>query len=147
MEAFAISVKAFIVDKGKLFVAKRIPNEVHYAGKWDIPGGRLAVGENPFDGLKRETKEETGLEIEIMMPIQVDHFIRDDGQKITMIIFLCKPLTTAVTLSKAHTEYKWMGVKDTGQLQDWLVPIAKTLTKYDLYKFVSEPPINPSSAP
>jgi ADP-ribose pyrophosphatase YjhB (NUDIX family) len=33
-------------------------------GKIDVPGGFLHVGEHPVDGLKREVKEELGVEIE-----------------------------------------------------------------------------------
>jgi len=33
-------------------------------GFWDIPGGFLEEGEEPFDGLRREFLEETGLEVE-----------------------------------------------------------------------------------
>jgi ADP-ribose pyrophosphatase YjhB (NUDIX family) len=33
-------------------------------GKWDTPGGFLEEGEAPLDGLRRELREETGLEIE-----------------------------------------------------------------------------------
>ena len=93
-------------------------------------------GENPFDGLKRETKEETGLKIEILLPFAVDHFVRDDGQKITMIIFLCRPLTDNIAISEAHTEYTWFDLKSLDGLQDWLVPIAKDFSKYKLDEFV-----------
>jgi ADP-ribose pyrophosphatase YjhB (NUDIX family) len=33
-------------------------------GTWDTPGGFLEEGEAPLDGLRRELREETGLEIE-----------------------------------------------------------------------------------
>ena len=33
-------------------------------GRWDVPGGFLEEGEHPLDGLRREFREETGLEIE-----------------------------------------------------------------------------------
>jgi len=33
-------------------------------GKWDIPGGFLHEGENAIEGLRREVREETGVEIE-----------------------------------------------------------------------------------
>jgi len=65
------------------------------------------IGENPFKGLKRETKEETGLDIEVLNPLKVHHFTREDRQKITMITFLCKPLSYSVNLSKEHTNYLW----------------------------------------
>jgi 8-oxo-dGTP diphosphatase len=34
------------------------------AGKWDLPGGFLEEDEDPLDGLRRELREETGVEIE-----------------------------------------------------------------------------------
>lgn len=74
------------------------------------------MGENPFEGLKRETKEETGLEIEILNPLKVHHFPRDDGQKITMITFYCKPLTDSVKLSEEHIAYQWTALNDSFNL-------------------------------
>jgi ADP-ribose pyrophosphatase YjhB (NUDIX family) len=137
MKEPGIAVKAYIVSAGKLLVLKRIPNDDHYAGKWDIPGGRLKVGEDPMDGLKRETKEETGLEIEILLPIDVQHFTRDDGQITTMVIFLCKPLTKKVKLSEEHTEYSWIGINDIASHPVWLATTTEKFFKYGLDKFVS----------
>lgn len=34
------------------------------AGRWDLPGGFLHEDEHPVDGLRREVREETALEIE-----------------------------------------------------------------------------------
>jgi len=105
-----IAVKSFIVDDGKLLIIKRRDDDVHTPGVWEIPGGRLESGESPFLGLIREVKEETGLDIEVKNPLDVDHFTRDDGQVITMIIFLCKALTYTVKLSEEHTDYEWVPV-------------------------------------
>ena len=116
---------------------KRRADEVHYAGKWDIPGGRLEVGEDPLEGLKRETKEETNLDIDILLPIGTQHFTRDDGQRITMIIFLCKPLTNNIVMSKAqHTEYKWVDATKTEEHPSWLMSTSENFLKYGLDKFV-----------
>jgi 8-oxo-dGTP diphosphatase len=35
-----------------------------FKGRWDLPGGFLDEGEHPLEGVKRELREETGLEIE-----------------------------------------------------------------------------------
>ena len=132
-----MAVKAYIVSAGKLLVLKRVPNDDHYAGKWDIPGGRLGPGENPLDGLRRETREETGLDIDILLPMDVQHFVRDDKQVITMIIFLCRPLTDKVKLSKEHSEYRWVDLKDTKEHPIWLTGATEKLFKYELEGFVS----------
>ena len=110
MDNFRNAAKAFIVRDNKLFMMKRRPNDPHKPGKLDIPGGRLELGENPFDGLKREMKEETGAEVEIIMPIAVKHFTREDGQNITLTMYWCNLITDEIRLSEEHTEYKWLDI-------------------------------------
>lgn len=110
---FRISAKSFIIDgDDRVLVLKRSDSDVHKAGIWEIPGGRLDLGENPFEGLKRETKEETGLDIEVFEPLAIKHFTREDNQVITMIVFLCKALKGKIKLSKEHTEYEWIDVRN-----------------------------------
>ena len=105
---FRLAAKSFIVKDNKLLVIKRRPSDVQKPSIWEIPGGRLELGENPFEGLRRETKEETGLDIEVLNPLTVRHFTRDDNQRITMIIFYCKPITSEVNLSEEHTDFEWL---------------------------------------
>ena len=40
-----------------------------WQGKWIGPGGKLELGETIGDGIKREVREETGLEIELVKPL------------------------------------------------------------------------------
>ncbi|MDP2650457.1 MAG: NUDIX domain-containing protein [bacterium] len=111
---YALAVKALIVNtaKNQILLVKRRLKDVHSPGVWEVPGGRLVTGEDPFDGLKRETREEAGLEIEIHQPLDVRHFTRDDGQQITLIIFLCSPFTNDIALSEEHTEYEWVHAEE-----------------------------------
>jgi NAD+ diphosphatase len=59
----APTASALCVDAAdRLLLARRAhaPDE----GLWDLPGGFLDEGEHPLDALRRELKEETGLDVE-----------------------------------------------------------------------------------
>ena len=105
---FRVAVKTFIVDdEDRVLIIKRRLDDCHYPGIYEIPGGRLELGENIFTGAKRETKEETGLDIEILYPLDVHHFTRQDNQEITSISFLCRALSRDVELSEEHIDHSW----------------------------------------
>jgi 8-oxo-dGTP diphosphatase len=133
MDNVRIAVKAFTVKDGKALILKRRPNDVHKPAEWDIPGGRLDLGEDPIKGVEREAEEEIGIDIDILLPIEIQHFTRDDGQIITMIIFLCKPLTDDIKLSEEHTEFKWLDINEQrDEFPEWMNSVIDNMLKYKL---------------
>lgn len=62
----AVAQKALIEQDGKILMVQYPDDDHAAAGKWDLPGGRLHVGESALQGLKREVQEETGLEVEVV---------------------------------------------------------------------------------
>jgi len=107
--ACALAAKAFVInDRGELLIIKRRPNDVHSPDVWEVPGGRLEVGEDPIEGVQRETREEVSIEIDVQEPLGVRSFTRDDGQHITMMVFRAKPCTTGIVLSEEHTAFEWV---------------------------------------
>ena len=117
MVDFRVAAKSFIVnDKNELLLLKRRSDDVMKPGMWEIPGGRLEPGEHPHEGVIRETKEETGLDIEVKQIMDMRHFVRSDNQTITMLVFLCKPLHQEVNLSEEHTDHKWISIEDKEQI-------------------------------
>jgi 8-oxo-dGTP diphosphatase len=108
---FRLAVKAFIVNKDRLLIVKRASDDIQKPNIWEIPGGRLEPGEDPFIGLIREIREETGLYITPILPMSINHFTRDDGQIITMIVSLCKPLGGRIKISKEHSNLEWIELK------------------------------------
>ena len=59
----APTASALVEDAGgRVLLARRAVEPD--AGLWDVPGGYLEEGEHPLDGLRRELREEAGLEIE-----------------------------------------------------------------------------------
>lgn len=54
---------------------------------WNLPGGTLEHGESPWDCLKREIKEETGLEVEV--PRLAGVYSKTDKDEV-VFSFVCK---------------------------------------------------------
>jgi len=104
----------------------------HKPGQWDIPGGRLDHGEDLYAGLRRETQEEAGMDIEILAPVDLHHFVRDDGQQIAMLIFLCAPKSKEVRLSHEHKAYKWQDISDRSGFPTWLQAVLEIYEKNHL---------------
>jgi len=65
-----VAHKAAIEKDGKVLLAKGDGDEF-----WDIPGGRINSGEKPAQALKREIKEELGVDIEVGKPFFADLII------------------------------------------------------------------------
>ena len=53
---------------GRVLIAQR-PRGRHMAGRWEFPGGKLAAGEDPLTGLKRELAEELGIAVRAARPL------------------------------------------------------------------------------
>lgn len=57
-------VAAVLEDaSGRVLLAQRPPGKQH-AGQWEFPGGKIEPGESSFDALRRELREELGIEVE-----------------------------------------------------------------------------------
>lgn len=59
---------ALFDEAGRVLIAQRPPGK-HLAGGWEFPGGKLEPGEAPLDGLKRELREELGVEVQAANPL------------------------------------------------------------------------------
>lgn len=85
-------VGAVILDKqNRVLLVKHVPEkEGFWAGKYICPGGRLDPGESLEDGVRREVREETGLEIHILHWVRpMERIIRDsDGSLLDHIVYL-----------------------------------------------------------
>ena len=66
--------------KGVLLIKRAKPPR---QGQWSLPGGAQKLGETVFEAARRETLEETGLEIEVLGLIDVvDSIAPDEGGEI-----------------------------------------------------------------
>lgn len=130
-----IATKAVIVNEQRQILILREATtyeEGTNVGRYQLPGGRLDLGESYTDGLKREIGEETGLTIEIGKPIYVGEWrpiIKGVQNHIIAIYFECKPLDRQVRLSDEHDDFKWVMPSEITQF-DIIPPDDKVCLEY-----------------
>ena len=87
---------------------------LHYqAGHWDFPKGNIEKGEKLEDTVKREVKEETGIEdIKFISGFKesIKYFYKLKGRNIfkTVTFFLAETKTKKVKISWEHINFQWL---------------------------------------
>lgn len=95
--------------KDLILALKRWPKDVRRPNTWDLPGGNITYPEEHLKGMVREIREETGLAVTDLQPIQVrSRYDRKDKVYYLFIGHIGKALSENVKLSYEHTEYKWV---------------------------------------
>lgn len=65
-----IAIAALITDR-KLLLGHRHPGRRWYPDCWDLVGGHIELGESPEQAVRRECREEIGVELVELRPIEV----------------------------------------------------------------------------
>jgi 8-oxo-dGTP diphosphatase len=86
-----VGVGAVVVKDGKALIVKRAHEP--RKGEWSLPGGRVELGEALVDAVRREIREETGLEIEVGPIVEVFDRVHRHQERIryhfVIIDYLC----------------------------------------------------------
>jgi len=91
--------------RGKLLITKR-PMDAMLGGLWEFPGGKRVPGESLKDALRREVKEETGLDVTVgEHVVSVDHAY--SHFRVTLHAFECTSPRGRVRLTKCDA-HKWV---------------------------------------
>jgi 8-oxo-dGTP pyrophosphatase MutT (NUDIX family) len=126
-----------------ILVAKRLATRELYPGKWECGGGQVRPGENFEEAIKRQMREEFGIEIKILSPISTYQILAPQlpQSKIPGIVFLCELkgyVDSDVRLNKKEfSEYKWIEEQEVGRV-DFIDGIEKQINDaLKIYKLLS----------
>lgn len=106
-----LSVRAIISEDGKALVLRRSNGRPSILGKYELPGGKLAYGEQPEDALRRYLHDDVGLHIQSSKLFDAVTYIDHDDRAIQygVIVYLVTPARQRhpMRLSGNYSKYKW----------------------------------------
>jgi len=105
----SVSVSGVIPDDhGRVLLIRRRDNQ-----RWEPPGGVLELNETIHDGLRREIREETGLDIE---PGPLTGVYKNMPRGIIALVFRCKITGGQLAANNEATAFRWAERADIRQL-------------------------------
>jgi mutator protein MutT len=110
-----VVITAIIINKktNKFLIVKRAKNSDIHSGLWVFPGGILIDGEDILGCLKREIKEETGLEIKDKKIYISDYvYKRPNGESTLGFCFLIFTDEEEVKLNEELEDFKWISLEE-----------------------------------
>lgn len=87
-QAFWIAVKGVIVNpENKILIVSKKNEENPKEEEYNIPWGKLQFWEKIEDGLKREIKEELGIDVKVGKPIRTRGFVKNNFHMVGVTFF------------------------------------------------------------
>ncbi|MBM3257769.1 MAG: NUDIX domain-containing protein [Candidatus Nealsonbacteria bacterium] len=113
-------------EDGKYLIVQRSPKKKAFPLRWTVPGGGLELDDyintpktNPdawyyplTNLLKREIKEETGLEVGDLKYLLDLTFVRPDNIPVITLSYYCDWQSGEVVLDEENVDYKWVDVEE-----------------------------------
>ena len=114
-----VGVGAIILERDRVLMAQR--GKQPLKGWWSLPGGLLEIGEALTDGLRREVREETGLEVRPLGVLEVFERIMRDAAgapeyHYVLIDYICRTAGGTLRAGDDVCAVEWVRRRDMARL-------------------------------
>jgi len=112
-----LGVGAIIEDAGRVLLVER--GQEPLKGTWSLPGGAVEVAERLKDAIRREVREETGLDVEPVSVAEVFERIMPDAAGVTeyhyvLIDYFCKMTGGELRAASDASRAVWVPREELG---------------------------------
>jgi len=97
-----------LIEEGKILLVKR--GREPFKGQWALPGGRIDEGETAEDCLRREMKEETGLEVDPVRLVGIYSDPKRDPRGVIAAAYLVRRVGGELKAGDDAEEAKWFDI-------------------------------------
>ena len=108
VDYIGVGCGAVIINNNEILLQLR--NKAPEKGYWSIPGGKVEMFEKIEDAVKREVKEETGLDVEVIKELGIcNHIIKTENLHWISPSYLCKVNKGEAKIMEPtkHLDMKW----------------------------------------
>ncbi|HEY4013457.1 MAG TPA: (deoxy)nucleoside triphosphate pyrophosphohydrolase [Polyangiaceae bacterium] len=75
-----------VIEDGRVLLSQR-KRGTHLEGAWELPGGKVEPGEDPRDAVRRELREELGIDVTVGEIMDVTFHLYAEAQKAVLLLF------------------------------------------------------------
>lgn len=124
--------KAFVVHEQELLMVRKSFEDPKEPGKWEVPGGRMVFGETVNEHIRREVREEVGIDIRPGRPFYVWQWRMqlggsgENGREVQVVAVarLCEALNTSLSSAEQMeddylAEMCWVPLSDI-ETYEWI---------------------------
>lgn len=104
-----VSVRVIVRRENQTLLLRRAAGRSAIVGKFELPGGKIALNEQPEDAVVRCLQRDTGLKPQALQLFDVVSYIDEDDTEVqhVFIVYLATVYDVKITLSDNYNKYIW----------------------------------------